>query len=187
MEAYETDASLAQLPKEAAYPELVLRCTVMDAVPLRACEFNDDKVFTVVGSVAPSSPTDMTTATKALVRINFYNAWAAAAAFMDPGDVILLRGFAVIDVPPNVGGYNAANAGAALSSQSPMVRAPLVVRPLQVESTLRVLQKGEKNTVMEVSVSPENWDAVGVRSLPFSDAANQRYARMCWGWGKANA
>ncbi|KAK7195053.1 hypothetical protein NESM_000428100 [Novymonas esmeraldas] len=179
MEAYETDASLAQLPKGAEFPELILRCTVIAAVALRPCEFSDDKVFTVLGSVAPRTVTADTTAASASVRINFYNAWAAAAAFLDPGDVLLLCGFSVQDTPRCAGGGG--NGG--WSSAPP----PVFVRPLLSSSTLRVLQRGEKELVMEVSVSPQNWDAVGVRGLPESDTANHDYARTCWGWAVPSA
>ncbi|AYU80472.1 hypothetical protein conserved [Leishmania donovani] len=173
MESYETDASLEQLPKGVEFPELVLRCTVVAAIPLRICEFGDDKVFTVVGSVAPCTPGACAATKMRLLRINFYNSWGAAAAFMDPGDVILLRGFCLLDVPPHTSG-----GGAARSASEPQL---LFVRPLPSKSTLRVLQKGGKELVMEVAVSPENWDAISMRSLPKSDAENQRYARTCWG------
>ncbi|GET90246.1 hypothetical protein, conserved [Leishmania tarentolae] len=173
MESYQTDASLKQLPKGVEFPDLVLRCTALATIPLRTCEFGEDKVFTVVGSVAPCTPGTEVTAKTRLLRINFYNSWGAAAAFMDPGDVILLRGFCLLDVPPHING-----SGAARSSSDPKL---LYLRPLSSKSTLRVLQRGGKELVMEVAVTPENWDAIGMRTLPKSDIENQRYARTCWG------
>ncbi|KAG5498464.1 hypothetical protein JIQ42_03270 [Leishmania sp. Namibia] len=174
MESYETAASLEQLPKDAEFPELMLRCSVVAVIPLRTCEFGNDKVFTVIGSVAPYTPNADAAASPKLLRINYYNSWGATASFMDPGDVMLLRGFSLLDVPLYARGGKVEG-----STPDPP---PLLVRPLPSTSMLRVLQRGEKQLVMEVSVSPENWDAVGVRSLPESDVENHTYARTCWGW-----
>ncbi|KAG5500633.1 hypothetical protein JKF63_03729 [Porcisia hertigi] len=178
MESYETYARLQRLPKGTEFPELVLRCTVVAAIPFRVCEFGDDKVFTVIGSVAPCTSDAGAVAKKTPLRINFYNSWGAAASFLDPGDVILLQGFSILNVPPYASGSRAERL-----KSDPM---PIFVRPIQSKSTLRVLQKGEKGLVMEVSVTPDDLDSFSVRGLPVSDTINHTYARTCWGWEAAS-
>ena len=77
MEEYVTETLLKQTSCRAPYPNLVLRCVVLSTVPLRTCEFSDEKVFTAVGSIAASSP-DRGSACGDTVRVNFYGSWGTA-------------------------------------------------------------------------------------------------------------
>lgn len=171
MEEYVTETLLKQTSCRAPYPNLVLRCVVLSTVPLRTCEFSDEKVFTAVGSIAASSP-DRGSACGDTVRVNFYGSWGTAAAFMDPGDVIVLHGFFRLEVPctPDV------DLAGTSSLSSSAVLCPL---PEEEGCVLRVLQPGKSGDVMEVVVTPSNMDAICIRGLTPSDVVNHLYVQQC--------
>lgn len=172
MEEYVTDSTLSQLPVNTAYPDLTLRCVVLATVPLRTCEFSDEKVFTTVGSVAPLSLSNGGAAacTKP-VRINFYGAWGMAASFLDPGDVVILNGFVRLAAPLT----------STSASPSPSLSPPVFVCPVSESDggALRVLQPSRGGDVMEVLVSPSSMDAVCMRGLTATDRANHLYMQQC--------
>ncbi|KPI86553.1 hypothetical protein ABL78_4376 [Leptomonas seymouri] len=170
MEEYVTDTSLSQTLCNTAYPNLVLRCVVVDTVPLRRGEFSDERVFTAIGSISPPSPNHAGSCKK-LIRINFYGLWGMAAAFMDPGDVIILHGFYRLDAPSR-----RETAGKPPSSTSSIFLCPLRE---QEGCVMRVLQPAKTGEVMEVLVTPSNMDAICVHGLPTSDTANHFYMRQC--------
>lgn len=205
MDGYVTDALLEQTSCNTAYPDWTLRCVVRATVPLRTCEFSDEKVFTAVASISPSTTAARGSAAGVeadVVRVNFYGLWGMAAAFLDPGDVILLHGFYRLDVPctpAEFQGNSAAAAGGSPASTAPASSPPsaplqsvsaspssssarvICVCPLPEEEgcVLRVLQPGKGGDVMEVLVSPSNMDAICMRGLTASDEANHRYVRQC--------
>ncbi|KPA85070.1 hypothetical protein ABB37_01485 [Leptomonas pyrrhocoris] len=172
MEEYVTDASLSETACSVAYPDLILRCVVLATVPLRACEFRDEKVFTAVGCISPLSPNDAGSCAKP-VRVNFYGSWGMAAAFMESGDVMVLQGFYRLDPPsaPEV-----ASGDALASAPSSVFVCPL---PEEEGCVLRVLQPGKGGDVMEVLVTPSNMDAICMHGLTKSDAANHLYVHQC--------
>jgi hypothetical protein len=173
MEEYITDTSLRQTLDNTAYPDLVVRCVVLSTVPLRTCEFSDDRVFTAVGSIAPCAPSHIE-ACGAVVRVNFYGLWGMAAAFIDPGDVVILQGFYRLEAPctPAI----SENSACSSTTSSPIYLCPL---PEEKGCVLRVLQPGKGGDVMEVLVTPSNMDAICLRGLTASDASNHLYVRQC--------
>lgn len=164
---YETPTSLKKLATNVAHAKHLLRCVVCSAIPLRCCEFNDSQVFTVVGrlSSAPSASRNAAIYTQANdVRINFYGEWAIAASFVDPGDVVILEGFELYDVPSKL-----------LQSSPKTPKDQVLVRPLPTSSKLRVLQKGLGGDIMEVTVGPDSSHLPLIRGLPRLDHGNYEY------------
>lgn len=161
LEIYESADSLKALAREMPLSSNIVRCLVTGTIPTRPCEFRSGLVFTATGSLRKH--TAGVNGDEGTVRLNFYDEWAHAASFMDAGDVLILKGFAIHKSTGMAGGI--------LSAADQPAETVLVA--LQASSSLRVLQPADLGDTMEVSVGPKNFDAPCVRVLPRLDHSNR--------------
>lgn len=162
LEVYESAESLKRLRRNEPLHSNVVRCLVTGTVSTRPRECRPGVVFTALGVLRLGADSAVS-AQEHSVRINFYDEWARGASFMEKGDVIILKGFVIVDVP-----------------QLPVAVAPGDVAPadlclaaLESQSSLRVLQPEEHGDTMEVTVTPGNFEAPCVRVLPRLDHSNR--------------
>lgn len=159
LEVYETSASLRELPRGVPLPRSSVRCVVAKTIATRFREFAVGVVFTVEGTLRTGCQGELP---ENKVHINFYDDWAHGASFIDPGDIIIVKGFTVVPSP-------------SVACDVPAPTVPYYIVPLAKKSSLRVLQEGEQGDTMEVTVTPESFDMPRVRVLPLLDHLNRCY------------
>ncbi|ORC86968.1 uncharacterized protein TM35_000241180 [Trypanosoma theileri] len=144
---------LANLPRGVPCEDKVLMCRVEWVCAPRAREFHAGRVFNVCGRLldgdlgASSSNNNNDNNSDGAAHVYFHDEWAAAAAFVEAGDVVVLEGLVVQNAPP----------GAAFN---------FFATPIPQVSTLRVLQNNLQGDIMEVMVRADALDVPSVRVLP---------------------
>ncbi|KAG8340125.1 hypothetical protein TRVL_09048 [Trypanosoma vivax] len=141
-------AELSRLERGVPHNGTTLMCRVVTAHPPRQREFNSGRVFNVSGRLLDSGHGDQG---EVLVNVYFYDEWASAAAFVEEDDIMSVKGFIVHDTP-QVGNQ--------------LIEFPFFVTIAPQSATLRVLQKGIKDDIMEVTVVADALDAPAIRVLP---------------------
>nr|CCC95691.1 unnamed protein product [Trypanosoma congolense IL3000] len=151
LELYATLADLARLPREEPHSIKTLMCRVEDLRPPRHRELNSGRVFDISGQLLHSEY--VSTPGDPCVRVFFYDEWASAAAFVEKGDIIFLKGFTVHDTP-SVAGCD--------------TEFPFFVTPIPHLATLRALQGSgcADGDTMEITVMADSLETPIIRVLP---------------------
>lgn len=163
LEVYETADSLRQLKRNEPLKANVVRCLVTSTIPTRPREFRPGVVFTAMGVLRIGTGGNVNAAENT-IKINFYNEWAHAASFMEKDDVILLKGFIIVEAP---------QLPVVVTPQDRAAAHETCLVALESGSTLRVLQPGEQGDTMEVTVTPDSFEVPCVRVLPRLDHSNR--------------
>lgn len=136
-----------------------LCCRVERIIAPRQREFSDGVVFTIVAHhLTKPECTDL----GGKLRLNFYDGWASAASFVDPDNVLILRGWCMM---PSFPSLKTENSDAAAATEPSGQRCVLVTEDIK-DASLRVIQPGEAGDRMEVTVSATHFDVPCVRVLP---------------------
>ncbi|ESL08833.1 hypothetical protein TRSC58_03458 [Trypanosoma rangeli SC58] len=149
LEIYVALSELATLPRGVPHSAKTLMCRAEKVSASRLREFHSERLFNLSGRLLDGDHKEHSEVDYA--HLYFYSDWALAASFIEEGDIVILKGFTLHDTP-RIGGDEA--------------EFPFFITPIKTSSTLRVLQNGLQDDVMEVMVGADRLDLPCVRVLP---------------------
>ncbi|KAF8282910.1 hypothetical protein TcG_05961 [Trypanosoma cruzi] len=144
-----TLSELAKLPRGVPHGGKTLMCRAERVFASRPREFCAGRVFNLSCRLLDGDYKEH--CEEEYAHLYFYDDWAFAASFIEEGDIVILKGFTVHDIP-------------CIGGEEPEF--PFFVAPIATSSTLRVLQSGLNDDVMEVMVKADRLDVPCVRVLP---------------------
>lgn len=157
VESYETAESLSSLAM-GCHPTRLLRFLITDSVPTHMREYSDGLVMSLFGTMGPN-------AQEARLRLNFYDEWATAASFTEPGDIIIMKGFRLVPFPEISDGLPPPPPPR--GGKAPEDKRFFVV-PIPHSTVFRAIQKDpDTSLTSEVTVDPScGLDEAKVRVMP---------------------
>lgn len=160
-ESYETLQSLATLAKNVDHSKRYLRLLITEVLPTRSREYVGGLVMSLFGTIrAPP------VAEEPRLRVQFCNEWANAGSLADPGDIMILQGFRLIEFPQVVDGFPSEVSSAPLKTEK-----RFFVVPIPGVSIFRVIQKDpDTGITSEVTVDSHTFDDPRVRVMPVQPA-----------------
>lgn len=164
VECFETTESLSSLAFGVDYPDRVLRLLITDMVSTHYREYGSGLVMSLLGtfSVVPIS-TENHKDDLPRLRVQFYDDWAKAASFVDPGDILILKGFRLVRFPVVEDGLP--------SNACKNEDRKFFVVPIPKESVFRAIQKcPDTGLTSEVTVNAGILEEPRVRVMPVQAA-----------------
>lgn len=160
VESFETSESLSTLDFGVDYPDRVLRLLITDSIHTHYREYCNGLVMSLFGTFSAASPSNNEEKAETFaLRVQFYDDWATAAGFVDPGDILILKGFRKVRFP-------VVEDGLLLSTRANEARRFFVV-PIPKKSVLRAIQKClDTGLTSEVTVDAELLEEPRVRVMP---------------------
>lgn len=160
IESFETMESLSTLTFGEDYADRILRLLITDMIPTHYREYGTGLVMTLFGTLSVvTASMESGKDTLPRLRVQFYDDWAKAASFVDPGDILILKGFRLVRFP-------VVEDGLPPNSREYEDRRFFVV-PIAKASELRAIQKcPETGVTSEVTVSSAMLEEPRVRVMP---------------------
>ncbi|RNF23492.1 uncharacterized protein Tco025E_02784 [Trypanosoma conorhini] len=149
LEIYVALSELAKLPRGVPHAGKTLMCRAEKVCASRPREFHSGRLFNLSGRLLDGDHKEH--CEEDYAHLYFYNDWAFAASFIEEGDIVILKGFTLHDAPC-IGEDEA--------------EFPFFITPIKASSTLRVLQNGLQEDVMEVMLRADRLELPCVRVLP---------------------
>lgn len=165
-ELYETPESLSALALDTNYPTRCLRFQLVDLIPSHQREYGGGLVRTLFGRMKlpsaeqPSPP---------VLRLHFFDEWAAAVSFLEVGDLLILKGFRLLKFPTanDLAAVTPHTVRTGGSSPSSTEERGFFIVPLPTVSVARGIQRSpDTGVTTEVRVDAASLEEVIVRVLP---------------------